>query len=248
MNTVMQQIKERQSTRAFIQKSIPENIKAEILQAAFEAPTAGCMMFYTIIDITDQALKDKLAISCDDQPFIAEAPLVLIFLADNQRWYDTFKYEDCDPRQPGEGDLLLSCADAVIAAQNTVVAAESFGIGSCYIGDILENCEDIREMLNLPDYVFPAAMVVYGYPDETKKRTQKVARFEKEYIVFENQYKTLTKEQHETMHETLLNKRGVTAIGRNQYIKKLSDRKYMSDFSLEMTRSAAEYISKFRTK
>lgn len=194
MNTVMQQIKERQSTRAFLQKSIPENIKAEILQAAFEAPTAGGMMFYTILDITDQALKDKLAISCDDQPFIGEAPLVLIFLADNQRWYDTFKYEDCDPRQPGEGDLLLSCADAVIAAQNTVVAAESFGIGSCYIGDILENCEDIREMLNLPDYVFPAAMVVYGYPDETKKRTEKIARFEKEYIVFENQYQTLTKE------------------------------------------------------
>lgn len=50
------------------------------------------------------------------------------------------------------------------------------------------------------------------------------------------------------MHETLLNKRGVTSIGRSQYIKKLSDRKYMSDFSLEMTRSAAEYISKFRTK
>ena len=47
----------------------------------------------------------------------------------------------CDPRRPGEGDLLLATADAAIAAQNAVTAAWSLGIGSCYIGDVMENCE-----------------------------------------------------------------------------------------------------------
>ena len=68
----------------------------------------------------------------------------------------------------------------------TVVAAESLGIGSCYIGDIIENYETVSELLELPDYVLPAAMVVYGYPTESQKSRKKPIRFEKKYIVFEN--------------------------------------------------------------
>ena len=60
--------------------------------------------------------------------------MVLVFVADCQRWYDGFAAAGCAPRPPREGDLLLAAADAAIAAQNTVVAAESFGLGSCYIG------------------------------------------------------------------------------------------------------------------
>ena len=63
-----------------------------ILKATFRAPTAGNMMLYSIIDISDQALKEKLAETCDHQPFIAKAPLVLLFLADYQRWYDYYIY------------------------------------------------------------------------------------------------------------------------------------------------------------
>lgn len=150
-------------------------------------------MLYTIIDITDQVNKDKLALLCDNQPFIAKAPLALIFLADTQRWYESFKYAECEPRKPQAGDLLLACSDAVIAAQNTVVAAESFGIGSCYIGDILENREELCDLLDLSDYVVPATMLVYGYPTDQQKKRRKSVRFESKYIVHENAYKSLTK-------------------------------------------------------
>ena len=82
--------------------------------------------------------------------------------------------QDCNPSKPGEGDLLLACADAIIAAQSTVVAAESLGIGSCYIGDIIENCEIVRELLELPEILyFPAAMLVYGYPEESQIKKKK---------------------------------------------------------------------------
>lgn len=248
MNDVIKQIKNRKSVRVFEEKPITEEIKNEILSSAFEAPTAGAMMLYSILDITDNELKEKLSITCDNQPFIAKAPMVLVFLADYQRWYDSFCFEDCNPRKPGEGDILLACADAIIAAQNTVVAAESLGIGSCYIGDIIENYETVREMLDLPDYVLPAAMVVYGYPVEAQKNRKKPARFDKQYIVFENKYNRLTKDEHMEMHQTRNEKSGLVGKDISEGIKALCNRKYMSDFSLEMNRSAGKYLDKFRSK
>ncbi len=241
MNEVMNQIKARKSVRVYEDRAVPEEVKHAIISAAFEAPTAGAMMLYSILDITEKELKQKLSVTCDNQPFIAKAPMVLIFLADYQRWYDGFCAEACNPRKPGEGDLLLACADAIIAAQNTVVAAESFGVGSCYIGDIIENCETVRELLHLPDYVVPAAMLVYGYPTQQQRDCRKYPRFDKEFIVFENQYRRLDKEEQEEMHH-----RRDADKDPAESIRAICNRKYMSDFSIEMSRSAGIYLEKFR--
>jgi FMN reductase (NADPH) len=246
MNEVLKQIKDRKSMRVFEDRPIEEELKKEILNAAFEAPTAGAMMLYSILDVTDKELKERLSVECDNQPFIAKSPLVLIFLADYQRWFDTFNSENCNPRTPGEGDILLACADAIIAAQNTVVAAESLGIGSCYIGDIIENCETIRELLDLPEYVLPAAMVVYGYPTLAQKNRKKPTRFEKQYIVYENKYRRLNSEEHIEMHRIRNEKAGFPDKNISEDIKAFCQRKYMSDFSLEMNRSASEYLKKFK--
>jgi nitroreductase len=246
MNEVLREIKNRKSVRVFEDKPITDEMKKEILGAAIEAPTAGNMMLYSIIDVTDEVIKEKLAQLCDHQPFIAKAPLVLIFLVDYQRWYDAFNYEGCEPRKPGEGDMLLACADAIIAAQNTVVASESLGIGSCYIGDIIENCETIRKILELPDYVIPAAMLVYGYPTEAQLKRKKPVRFEQQYIVSQNKYHRLSKQEQEKMHSIKNEKSGLGDRNVSEDIKALCKRKYMSDFSLEMNRSAAQYIKKFK--
>jgi hypothetical protein len=202
-------------------------------------------MLYSILDITDQRIKDRLAVICDNQPFIAKAPLCLIFLADFQRSYDAYRLTGCEPRTPGPGDLLLACADAIIAAQNTVVAAESLGVGSCYIGDIIENCEQAGELLHLPDYAVPAAMLVYGYPAQSQKDRRKPARFEEEYIVFENRYRQLTSEEQLDMHRRRSEKEGRPIDDVPESIRALHKRKYSSEFALEMNRSAAEYLKKF---
>ena len=175
MNEVIRQLHERKSVRVFTDRAISPEDKSAILMAATQAPTAGNQQMYTIVDITDQGLKEQLAESCDHQPFIATAKMVLIFCADYQKWYDAFLSTGCAPRHPAVGDLMLAVTDAVIAAQNAVVAAQSLGIGSCYIGDIMENCELHRDMLNLPEYVFPAAMLVFGYPTEQQLRREKPA-------------------------------------------------------------------------
>jgi nitroreductase len=246
MNEIISQLKARKSVRVYEDKPIPKEIQDEIIQSAFEAPTAGCMMLYSIINITDQSMKEKLAETCDHQPFIAKAPLVLIFLADYQRWYDAFSMEGCEPRKPGEGDLLLACADAIIAAQNTVVAAESFDIGSCYIGDIIENYETVSKLLNLPDYVLPAAMLVYGYPVESQKIRKKPIRFEKQFLVYENTYHQLSKEEQYQMHQIRNKKAGHPDKNVSEEVKAICKRKYMSDFSIEMNRSGAQYMRTFR--
>ena len=83
-------------------------------------------MLYSIIEVSEQAIKDTLARTCDNQPFIARAPLVLLFLADYQRWFDFFTLSGVEElcrqrgeplRKPQEGDLFLACSDALIAAQ-----------------------------------------------------------------------------------------------------------------------------------
>ncbi len=84
---------------------------------------------------------------------------------------------------------MLAVTDTAIAAQNAVTAAWSLGIGSCYIGDVMENCEKQRRLLKLPQYVFPAVMAVFGYPTQQQIDRQKPSRVEMRHIVHENGYR-----------------------------------------------------------
>ena len=195
-NEVLQALSARKSVRVYTDEPVTEAERNAILQAAFQAPTAGNQQLYTILNITDPALKARLADLCDHQPFIAKAPLVLVFLADCRRWLQAYKAAGIeDVRTPGVGDLLLAMADTCIAAQNAVVAAESLGIGSCYIGDVIENAEQMREALHLPEHVVSACMLVFGRPTEQQKARPKPARFAKDAVVCENTYRDRTDDE-----------------------------------------------------
>ncbi len=231
----------RRSVRVFEKKPVPDDVKRAILLSAAEAPSAGCQQLYTIIDVTDQSIKDTLAVTCDDQPFIAEAPLVLVFCADCRKWYDAFREAGCDPRKPGMGDLLLAVTDAAIAAQNAVTAAWSLGVGSCYIGDILERYEKHRELLKLPDYTVPAVMVVFGYPAKGQETRKKPVRVDMGHLVAENHYPERTGEDYRSMFD---HRRGMLSY--DEWMKKFCDRKYNSDFSCEMTRSCEKYAEQYK--
>jgi FMN reductase (NADPH)/FMN reductase [NAD(P)H] len=253
MNQVIETLLSRKSIRAFENRSIEPEVKEHILRATLRAPTAGNMMLYSIIDVTDQRIKDTLARTCDNQPFIARAPMVWVFLADYQRWYDYFMHCGADElcerqgksmRRPEEGDLFLACCDALIAAQNAVIAAESFGLGSCYIGDIIEQYETHKELLNLPQYVFPICMLVFGYPTEQQKNYEMTPRFDEKFILFENGYRQLASREFNEMfaeRESRLPKgaamEDIANVGQATYL-----RKFDSDFSVEMNRSAREWL------
>ena len=241
MNQTIQQLKDRKSVRVFTDKPIPEQEVSAILEAAVNAPTAGNQQLYTIIQVTRQDLKERLAESCDHQPFIAQAPLVLVFCADCRKWYHAFREYGCEPRKPGVGDLMLAVSDTNIAAQNAVVAAHSLGIGSCYLGDIMENAEVQREILSLPQYVFPAAMLVFGYPTAQQLERPKPQRADLRHIVHENGYRDMDKEE---LGQMLFKNTGERSF--EDWIRAFCNRKYNSDFSREMTRSVNVFLEDFK--
>lgn len=249
MNETLELIHNRRSVRAYEDRPIDRETTNAIIQATMRAPTAGNMMLYSILEIEDQTLKEKLAQSCDNQPFIARAPLVLLFLADYQRWFDTYvaydvpslcKAEGEAMRRPGEGDLMLACCDALIAAQTAVVAAESLGVGSCYVGDIMERYEYHRELLNLPRYTFPIALLCFGYPTPAAQEQALTPRFPQEAIHFKNRYRRLDEAELKRMLEPRDREnylRNATNIGQHYYVRKFS-----ADFTVEMTRSVRQAI------
>ena len=241
MNQIIQSLFDRKSVRVFTEQEITPEDKALILQAATQAPTAGNQQLYTILDITDPEMKQTLVKTCDNQPFIASAKMVLIFCADCKKWYDAFRFAGCEPRNPGVGDLALAISDATIAAQNAVVAAESLGIGSCYIGDIMENCEAHRQLLKLPRYVFPCCMLVFGYPTQQQKDRAKPLRSPMEHIVHENGYR----EMDAANLEALMDIRVAAGNTYENWIHAFCKRKYNSEFSREMSRSVGEYLKDF---
>lgn len=202
MNQVITSLQNRCSLRRYKDMALSDEHKDVILKSMMRAPSAGNMMLYSAISIERQDTKDILSQTCDNQPFIAKAPWVLVFVADMQRWFDYYRL--CDVPQycaehnltyhgPNLGDLFIAASDTLIAAQNAVIAAESLGIGSCYIGDIMENYEKHRELFGLPDYAFPLAMLCLGYyPDDQKLEPQLPRpRFDQQYVVFNERYHQL---------------------------------------------------------
>jgi len=235
---------ERKSVRQFVMEEMPKEDIRTILEAAVQAPTAGNKSLWTAIHVTDPEKKLALSKSCDNQPFIATAPLVLVFCADYKRWFDMYKTLDLgeELRVPGEGDFLLAAADTIIAAHASVVAADALGYGSCYIGDIIENCDIQREILGLPEYVKPVCMAVYGRPTQNQIDRKKPPRFKVEDLVHENTYRAIDAKQ---MVDMLAERQNLEGEALDRWLLAFCKRKWNCDFSREMTRSAAQMISEW---
>lgn len=223
-------LEQRKSLRVYDSRPVTPEVRNQVLHAAIRAPTAGALMLYAIIEIDDPMLKEALSHTCDEQPFIAKAPWLVLFAADYQRLYDSWLANGHMPgRKPGTGDLYLACCDALIAAQTAVIAAEALGLGSCYIGDIIENAEKQRELLALPDYVFPAALLCFGYPpaDDRRKPTM---RLPPEAIVHRDRYSGKDWLNNDTSRSVM--ERGL--------------KKFEMGFSSEMTRSMEVWLKNWR--
>ena len=198
MNNTLTVLASRRTVRSFQEREISKEDIQAIKEATLRAPTAGNMALYSVIDVTDEKEKETLARLCDNQDMIAKAPMVWVFLADMQKWVNFYeeggsrargeREGTASWRAPGLGDLHLCLQDAIIAAQTAVIAAESLDIGSCYIGDILENFEQTKTLLNLGKYTIPACMVIFGYK-KNQGTLRLTERCPQSAIFMENQYR-----------------------------------------------------------
>ncbi len=213
MNETIRLLGERMSLRRYSPEPIAAEHLEAIMHSTMRAPTAGNMMLYSVIQVQAQETKQQLSETCN-HAFIALAPLVLLFLADMQRLYDFYgafgvpshcQEHGLELQNPQASDLMMSCCDALIAAQTSVIAAESLGIGSCYIGDILGSYEEHQEMFQLPRWTFPITLVCYGYyPEDVERKL--TSRFDRRFIWFQNTYQHLSTEEFEEMYGEIMRK------------------------------------------
>lgn len=237
-NQTINVLKNHTSIRQFTDQAIEKEQRDLIIDCAMRGATAGNMMMYHIIEIDDRDLLIKLGETCDNQPFIGKAAFALLFVVDNHKWDRVFKLYDIpeafpDYKGPEISDFILGMQDAMIAAQNAVIAAESLGLGTCYIGDIIEHAEAHRELLHLPHHTMPATLIVFGH---YKHKPLLRDRFSKEYVVSQNQYKPLSDDAVKDMYGKMT----------KEDIHRFFNRKIHADFFKEMIRSIKVYLKDWR--
>lgn len=163
-NETMRLLFERSSCRDFSGKKIPTDVLRFVLEAGTHAPTAGNLQPYSIIKIEDSETKQKLAEMCE-QNFIANAPVLLLFCIDwhrNERWASL----EVAPFTATSSfrHFWVTFQDTIICAQNICTAADSMGLGTVYIGTIIDMPAKIKAMFKLPKRTFPVVLLCLGYP------------------------------------------------------------------------------------
>jgi len=250
-------LEKRRSIRSFKDEEIAPEVLDKLKRLTLRAPSAGNMNMYSIIEVTDKEKKSQLADICDHQPMIAKAPIVWVFLADLERWYSWMVESGCkdrigkDVRKPGIGDFHLAMQDAIITSEYAAIAAEGLGLGSCFIGDIIENYESLQKLFALPKYAVPASMLIMGYPKSIPTSAQTL-RPEPKYLFMENGYRKQNTEECNEMyreHEEGLRKRNVLPNNNTgTFADYYFNRKYSSAFMDEMNRSTAVFIKRWCDK
>ena len=154
------------SIRKYKNIPIPEDILNQILEAGFRASTTGNMQIYSIIVTKDEEKKNKLWELHFKQNMVLQAPVLLTFCADINRFNKWCKQRNADPGYDNFLWFTNAVIDATLAAQNIAMAAEDFGLGICYLGTTTYQADKLIQIFNCPEGVVPVTTLVLGYPDE----------------------------------------------------------------------------------
>ncbi|MDR0836311.1 MAG: nitroreductase family protein [Tannerella sp.] len=162
---MFKKMKSRRSIRKYADKEISEEVMNELLEIAVRASNTGNMQLYSIVITRDKAQKEKLAPAHFNQPMITEAPVVLTFCADVNRFTKWASFRNADAGFDNFQTFITAAIDTTIAAQTFCVAAEEKGLGICYLGTTTYNAAQIIDVLKLPPLVIPITTITVGYPD-----------------------------------------------------------------------------------
>jgi nitroreductase len=190
-------ITNHRSIRTYKADPISNTVLNEVLTAGTRASTTGNMQVYSVIVTTNQELKEKLWEVHFKQNMVKQAPVVLTFCADFNRFNKWCRYRKAEPGYDNFLSFMTAVIDALLAAQNCCLAAEENGLGICYLGTTTYNADKIIEILNLPDAVVPVTTVVMGYPDEIPELTD---RLPLEAVVHFEKYSDYSKEDIDRLY------------------------------------------------
>jgi len=187
-NGVLANLLSHRSVRAYRPDPVPARTVEALVAAAQSAPSSSNLQTWSVVVVEDLARKARLAELAGGQKHIVEAPLFLVWLADLSRAERLAKRFE----HPNEGlqfleTFLVAVIDAALAAQNAVVAAESLGLGSVYIGAIRNKPGAVAEELGLPPNVAAAFGLCIGYPDATRPAQVK-PRLRQDVVIHHERY------------------------------------------------------------
>ncbi|MDP2859313.1 MAG: nitroreductase family protein [Bacillota bacterium] len=164
-NDTIKVLFERASCRSFEDKPVESDVLTLVLDAGIHAASGGNLQPFSIIKVEDVAASSRLADLCGDQQFIAQAPVNLLFCIDFWRLKRWAQLEHAPFTATSSfRHFWISFQDTIIAAQNVCTAADAVGLGSVYVGSVLECFRELREMFALPEAVFPVVLLSLGYP------------------------------------------------------------------------------------
>lgn len=188
MNETIETLLNHRSIRKFKNKKITPTEIDTIIEAASCASTSSYLMAYSIIGVTDDSKKEQLA-AISNQPYIKNNGHFLLFCADFHRHTINTTdelYQDMLRNIENTEHFLVATIDATLAAQNAATAAESMGLGICYIGSIRNDIDKVDALFQLPDHVIPLFGMAIGYPEGDIPEQK--PRLPKEAFYFTNQY------------------------------------------------------------
>jgi FMN reductase (NADPH) len=163
-NTTLDLIHRHASVRRYKPDPVPASVIEAVVAAGQRASTSSNMQAYSVVAVTDAAKRQRLADLCGNQQFIAEAPVFLAWLADLARLDRACQLRGYAQVTERVESFLIPAVDCAIAAQNAALAAESLGLGMCYIGSIRNNPQEVIELLGLPRLTFPITGMTLGWP------------------------------------------------------------------------------------
>ncbi|HCC52639.1 MAG TPA: NADPH-dependent oxidoreductase [Porphyromonadaceae bacterium] len=163
---MLNKMKERRTVRQYTDQDISEELLNELLEVAARASNTGNMQLYSVVVTRDKAGKEKLAPAHFNQPMVKNAPVVLTFCADANRFVKWASLRMADAGFDNFQTFMAAVIDSMLFAQTFCVAAEEKGLGICYLGTATYNAAPIIEALSLPRLVVPVTAVTVGYPAE----------------------------------------------------------------------------------
>ena len=159
-------IKNRRTIRKYKETEVEASLLNELLEEAFRASTMGNMQLYSVVVTRSTEMKKKLAPAHFNQPMVMNAPVILTFCADFNRFCKWCRSRKAEPGYDNFLSFMNAVSDTLLVTQNFCTLAEDRGLGICYLGTTIYNSEQIIDVLHLPELVVPIATITVGYPDE----------------------------------------------------------------------------------
>ena len=167
-------LNDHRTVRKYTTEKINPALLNQLLESACRASNTGNMQAYSVVVTTDEVLKKQLSPAHFNQPMVAQAPAILTFCADFNRFSTWCEQRQAEPGYDNFQSFIAAAIDAIIAAQTFCIAAESVGLGICYLGTTTYNAQEIIQALKLPKLVIPVTAITVGYPEVLPEQTDRL--------------------------------------------------------------------------